>query len=265
MPTKVIDKVKLDTRGSDISKQYPSLDVFENFPRGEGERGVLAFNLGVANGPLRRIADIGGGANPLIDASLIEEHGIEYSMLDISRIELDKAPEHYHKIQVDVTVALDEFSAKVGKEKFDLVCSRDFLEHVRDPIRVHENIYSALRPGGLAVHFYPSPHCIPLFVNRLLPDWFTQPLLRIAQPHRDLVGYGRKFPAYYAMCGAPSERLKNQYRQLGFDVIRHTGFIGHDYYARFPVAREIERWLRPVLRKAGLPLISRSVLVLRKN
>jgi SAM-dependent methyltransferase len=241
------------------------LDVFENFPRGDGERGILAFQLGIANGPLRCIADIGGGANPLLDDALIRENGIEYTMLDISQVELEKAPAHYRKIQVDVTAPLEEFCARVGREEFDLVCSRDFLEHVRDPLRVHQNVYAALKPGGLAVHFYPSPNCLPLFLNRLLPERLSHLLLRIAQPRRDLDGYQRKFPAYYAMCGPPSESLHVKYRKLGFDVIRHTGFIGHDYYERLPVARQVESALRPALCKAGIPLISRTILVLRKR
>lgn len=253
------------SRYSAHSKGNPSLDIFENFPRAEGERGLFVLNAGLANPPFHRVADIGGGANPLLDVPTVLEHGLEYSMFDISQVELDKAPAQFRKVRVDVTVPLMEFCARIGTDKYDLICSRDFLEHVRDPIHVHENIHAALRPGGLAVHFYPSPNCLPLFVNRFFPERMTHFLLSIAQPRRDLIGYARKFPAFYAMCGAPSPALEAKYNRLGFHVVRHTGFIGHEYYARFPIAREIEQTLRPVLRRAGLPLISRSILVLRKH
>jgi SAM-dependent methyltransferase len=243
----------------------PSLDVFDNFPRGDGERGSFVLALAKALGSVERVADIGGGANPLLDEARLQANGIECTLLDISAAELKKAPAYYKQILVDMTTSPEDFCERVGRERFDVMFSNDFLEHIRNPARVHKNIFDALRPGGLAIHFYPSPMCIPLIVNRLLPDWLTRALLRIAQPHRDIDGRQGKFPAFYAMCGAPSKDLRLKYEQLGFDVIRHTGYIGHDYYQRFPVAREIELALRPMLCYAGIPMISRTILVLQKH
>lgn len=248
-----------------VARLAPRLDVFDNFPRGDGERGAFVLAFAKALGPVERVADIGGGANPLLDEARLQANGIECTLLDISAQELKKAPACYKQILVDMTTSLDDFCERVGRKRFDLMFSNDFLEHVRNPVRVHENIFAALRPGGLAIHFYPSPRCIPLVVNRLMPDWLTRPLLRMAQPHRDINGKQGKFPAFYVMCGAPSDDLRCRYEQLGFDVIRHTGYIGHDYYQRFPIAREIEHALRPILCYAGIPSISRAILVLQKH
>lgn len=241
------------------------LEVFDAFPGKEGQRSSFILELGKRAGSFKRIADIGGGANPLFDSSQIQRNAIEYFVLDVSEGELQKAPGCYQKILVDATAPLDEFCARVGRDRFDLVFSHDFLEHVRDPFRVHENIHSVLRPNGLAIHFYPSPRCLPLIVNRYFPEKLTRTLLRIAQPKRDVDGRAGKFPAFYRNCGAPSVALRRWYKQLGFGVVRHTGFIGHDYYARFPILRELEGYLRPILCKAGIPMISRTILILQKN
>jgi len=251
-------------RSSPLTEKNLRLDVFDNFPCGEGELSSLILNFGISTGHLRHVADIGGGANPLFGSTLIKENRIEYSLLDISRSELDKAPAYYKKIQVDATAPLDEFCASVGTEKFDLVFSQCFLEHVEDPLRVHQNIYAILTPGGVAVHLYPSPNCFPLVINRLLPERISQRLLRAAQPERDLDGKQRKFPAFYAMCGAPSLSLEKKYKKLGYNIVRHTGYIGHGYYDRIPIVRAIERACRSILCRAGIPLISRAILVLQK-
>jgi SAM-dependent methyltransferase len=250
-------------RSLTLAEQGPRLDVFENFPCWES--GSVLLKQQITTLRLKNVADIGGGANPLLDHAFIEESGVDYSLLDISKAELDRAPAYYKKIQVDVAAPEGYFLRRVGEEQFDLVFSHMFLEHVPNPLRVHRNIYASLKPGGLAIHFFASSNNLPLTMNRLLPGWVTDILTRVAQPNRDLIGYEKKFPAYYAMCGAPSKALNSKYREIGFDVLRHTGFIGHDYYKRVPILREIERGLRPILLATGIPLISDSLLILRKR
>ncbi len=238
------------------------LDVWDNYPCDEGQ---IVLALGGATGNLKKVADIGGGAQPLLNRARVKENGLECTLLDISQAELDKAPDYYIKTRVDLNAPLDEFCALVGKERYDLMFSHDLLEHVKQPVRVHSNICAALKPGGLAVHFYPSGACLPLLINRLFPERITRPLLRVAQPHRDLDGRQGKFPAFYAMCGPPSKALHSQFERLGFNVIHHIGYIGHDYYKRVPLAREIEHSLRPFLCYAGIPMVSRSILVLQRR
>jgi SAM-dependent methyltransferase len=240
----------------------PRLDVFDNFP-GWDKATALLKQL-IRENKFKNAADVGGGANPLLDEAFIKENGIDYALLDVSQVELNKAPAYYRKIQVDMTATSEEFSKRVGGRQFDLIFSHMFLEHISDPLVTHRNIYAALRPGGLAVHFYPTPHNLPMTINRLLPEWFTGALLSIAQPTRDRSGKERKFPAFYAMCGHPTKALHAKFRGLGFEVVRHTSYIGHDYYLLIPVLREIEHGLRAILLKAGIPITGDSLLILQK-
>jgi SAM-dependent methyltransferase len=88
---------------------------------------------------------------------------------------------------------------------FDLVVSRMTAEHVKDPESYHRNIRTMLRPGGVAFHFFPTLWTLPLAINRILPDFVTEPLLRLVAP-RDSYQEA-KFPAYYRS-GPPLHRLE---------------------------------------------------------
>ena len=101
----------------------------------------------------------------LLQESFVRTQRLKYSILDISAKELAKAPAHCEKIQIDITAPLDEFCRKVGRDRFDLVFSHMFLEHIRTPEPAHRNIHAMLRAGGIAVHFYPSPNNLPLALN----------------------------------------------------------------------------------------------------
>ena len=122
------------------AEEGPRLDVFENFPGWESGSALLKQQITTLH--RKTVADIGGGANPLLDRAFIEESEVDYSLLDISETELDKAPGYYKKIQVDVAAPLDYFLSRVGEERFDLVFSHMFLEHAPDPLRVHRNIHA---------------------------------------------------------------------------------------------------------------------------
>jgi SAM-dependent methyltransferase len=239
------------------------LDLIDNFPG--WERAPAFLEKEIQRRHCRSVADLGGGAHPMLPEAFVRERRLEYCVLDISQDELAKAPAYCDKIQVDLTAPSDEFRAKVPQNAFDLAFSHMFLEHVNDPMQVHRNIHSMLRPGGVAIHFYPSPNNVPLAVNRLIPERLSRRLVGVAQPERDLSGIQGKFPAYYAMCGRPSRKLHARFEAAGFRVIQHTGFVGHGYYSRFPALRSMELALRPVLLGAKLPLTSAMLLILQKQ
>ena len=52
---------------------------------------------------IKKVCDIGGGANPLFSIEQVKEYDLEYTVLDISEEQLAKAPNQYHKIQADIT------------------------------------------------------------------------------------------------------------------------------------------------------------------
>jgi SAM-dependent methyltransferase len=242
------------------SLPQPQLDLIENYPETDDFLKKEILQMGA-----RSVADVGGGANPVLNADFVQQHHIDYALLDISQAELDKAPSYYRKVQVDLTASPTDFGARVAEGSFDIVYSHFFLEHVRDPLTVHRNIFASLKPGGLAIHFFPTPNNLPLAVNRLIPDKISGFLLSIAQPNRDRKGTQGKFPAFYAMCGNPSRNMHAKFHQLGFEVVRHTGYIGHGYYDQVAPLRRIERALRPILLKTKIPLTADALLVLRKR
>ena len=214
----------------------------------------------------RKIADVGGGANPVVSPRFVREHAVDYCLMDISREELNKAPSHYtSKICVDVCSDSGKFFDAVGRTDFDLVFSHMFLEHIRNPVQVHKNLHVLLKRNGIAVHMYPSANNLPLTLNRVLPERITRAMVRIAQPHRDLDGQYGKFPAYYRMCGNPNPRLRSLFEQIGYAVVAHTGFIGHWYYKRIPGLNKFELMMRQLLLKYRIGMTSVQLLVLRKE
>ncbi len=140
--------------------------------------------------------------------------------------------------------------ADLGGEPFDMVVSKFVAEHVADPAAFHAAVWRALRPGGLAAHFFPTLPSPPYAVNRLISGAPSRRLLELLQPgSRGRGGRERPFPAYYRWCAGPSRR---QYRRLaseGFEVVDYVVLVGHRYYERFPrVQRAADALSRQALR-----------------
>lgn len=241
------------------SSRLESVDNFPGFAFAPGYLKGWIRDLGA-----RAVADIGGGANPMLDETFVTRNGLTYSLLDISASELEKAPSYYRKVRVDMTMPLEVFRDQVVTDGFDLVFSHMFLEHVEKPLNVHANIFAMLKPGGVAIHFFPSANNLPLFVNRFTSEWLSSLLVRFFQRGRDLHGHEGKFPAYYKLCGAPSVSLRKAFERVGYEVIRHTGYVGHSYYDDMGPLGRLERRLRPLLARLQVPMTSCILLVLRK-
>lgn len=241
----------------------PAFDLIENFPAFE-KAGAYLKEM-ILEHRYRTIADVGGGANPVLDDEFILKNDIQYFLIDKSASELKKANALYNKIEADADSGNDIFQKQIAGRKFDLVFSHMFLEHIENPMQAHRNFYSALNPGGRCVHMYPSPNNLPLALNRLLPAAVSVYLVKMAQPARDLEGSRRKFKAYYRMCGAPSSALSAAFEEIGYTVNQHTGYIGHTYYERFKPAAILERQMRRIVHKFQLPLTSGCLLVLEKR
>lgn len=242
----------------------PRLDVADRYPgwcRARESVQDLVRTIGA-----RAVADLGGGAHPLLPHAFVAAQRLRYCLIDVSQRELAKAPAVGRKICVDITAPTEAFEAAVADSApFDLAFSHNLLEHLRDPWAAHRNIHRLLAPGGLAVHFYPSPHNLPLTLNRLLPEAASRALLRVAQPRRRLDADQGKFPAFYAMGGRLSPAAERRLQAIGYDVVRHTGYIGHEYYDAWPALKAAERRLRLWLLRCRIPLTSSVLLVLRRR
>jgi SAM-dependent methyltransferase len=197
-------------------------DPGERFPE---EVGAAAQTPDVA-----RICEVGGGANPMLRLSLLDAAGIEeYVVTDISQKELDKAPEGYRKVCADVSAPLPDSLAA-----FDLVASRYVAEHVEDAAAFHTSVFAMLRPGGKAMHFFPTLYEPAFVLNRVMPERLSSRALERLQDNRDAEGNHAKFPARYRWCRGPTGKQLKRFYAIGFEVERYLAVFGHGYLHPHP-------------------------------
>lgn len=209
------------------------------------------------------VLDLGGGANPMVSRD--PARNIESVLVDLSSDELLKASGSYSEvICADATMPTDAFVEIVGANRYDLIVSHMFIEHIKDPDQMHRNCMAVLKPGGRVIHAYPINNTFALFVNSLVPESVSRAMVRFTHPDRDLDGNLGKFPAYYRRCHSPSKRATRYFQLFGFEVEAHRAFSGHGYYKRIPVVRSVELLLRRVAVRWQLPLVCFGLVVLRK-
>ncbi|BAY93089.1 MULTISPECIES: class I SAM-dependent methyltransferase [unclassified Tolypothrix] len=211
---------------------------------------------------IKRICEVGGGANPAISLDLIDKYGLEYTLLDISAEELAKAPNGYHKIQTDISSP----SLNIDRE-FDLVFSIMLAEHVPNGLTFHKNVFNILRDGGYAIHVFPTMYALPFIVNQILPDKLSEKILWALSPHRKTDTNKLKFPAYYSWCRGPLNSQINKFENLGYKVEEYVGFFGTPaYFSKIKPLSLLDDWMSSILVKYPQPLItSYAYLLLRKD
>lgn len=211
---------------------------------------------------VRRVLEVGGGANPTFSLDFVREHGLEYTVLDISADELAKAPQGYLKVQADITSPTLNLSGG-----YDLVFSKMLAEHVKSGKTFHRNVHGLLAPGGMAFHFFPTLYAPPFVVNRLLPERLAEGVLHLLQSGRDKEGHHAKFPAYYSWCRGPMPSQIRRFESLGYRLEEYIGFFGHDgYYLRLPMLAKVHRAFSNWLVRHPVPwLTSFAYVVLIKN
>ncbi len=180
------------------------------------------------------ICDIGGGKNPLLAVDYLRKHQLECTILDISRDELDKAPTGYRKLLQNIEAL--EFHIN---SQFDFVYSRMLAEHIHNGLAFHKNVYAMLKPGGIAVHLFPTLFAMPFLINKIMPEGISSVLLDIFAP-RDR-NHRAKFRAYYNRCYGPIPAMIKMLESVGFEIIEYHGLIGHVYFNHVPIIREIHR------------------------
>lgn len=206
-----------------------------------------------------RVCDVGGGARPALPLRLVQASGLEYSVVDLSPTELAKAPKGYKKIVADAT------GPRFDLGPYDLVLTRSFGEHVRAPARLHADVLSVLRPGGRALHLFPTLYAPPFVFNRVVPDQLARRVLLRLSPERASEGRHGKFPAFYRWCRGPSRRQLRRFQSIGFEIEEYKGYFGHGYYDWIPGARPIEEKIARALCQRRLPaLTAYAMVVLRK-
>jgi uncharacterized UPF0146 family protein len=210
---------------------------------------------------VRRVCEVGGGANPKLSLEDIQDLSVQYTVLDISQTELAKAPSGYHTIVADIG------SPRITvKGPYDLVFSQMLAEHIAHPTYMHANIHAMLRPGGIALHFFPTLFDPAFIINRLTPERLSVSILHRLQDDRDNRGFHGKFPAYYRWCRGPTQRQIQRLEAMGYNVLSYSSFYGTSYLDRISLLRPLNRWLAHQFLRSGSPyLTSFAIVVLQRE
>jgi 2-polyprenyl-3-methyl-5-hydroxy-6-metoxy-1,4-benzoquinol methylase len=237
----------------------PPVIAYERSPAGFVAIRAAVHDWAIAH-PGASVLDVGAGANPLLEEAFVRRHSLSYTILDVDRGELDKAPPSFRRIHADI--ADDDLGMD---DAFDLVCSMDLAEHLADPETFHRNVLGLLRPGGVAVHFFPTFYALPFVLNRVVPEGVMRAMLLRLQPDRLQAGLHPKFPALYRWCRGPTRRQLRRFTRLGYEVERYVGFFGHGYYTGMPVLDRLEQAKARLLGGHPVPaLTSYALVVLRR-
>lgn len=204
------------------------------------------------------VCDIGGGRNPLLTPERADELGLRYTVLDISQGELDLAPAEFDTVCADIAGTTFE-----TENAYDFMFSKFVAEHVRSGERLHRNVFQALKPGGTALHYFPTLYCLPFMVNRVVPERLGSVILNAVLPRDREVE--EKFPARYDWTRGPTERQLRRLQSVGFEIVEYTAGFGHDYYRRIPGLRNVaDRWFRTAQRNEWYTFSTFAIVVLRK-
>ena len=206
---------------------------------------------------LHRVCDVGGGAHPTLSLEEVRARNLDYTLLDISAIELGKAPLGYAKVQADISVRNER-----GPKGFDLITST-MLAETRQERRSFIAMSVTCSDQGIACHFFPTLYALPLLVNSLMPERLSSQLLHWFNP---VDATHLKFPAYYSWCRGPSRRQIRRLEDLGYTVLSYHGFFGHDYYLRVPLLKGLHGTLARFLVAHPVPQwTSRAIVVLQRR
>jgi len=203
---------------------------FESMPESRFDRDKEAARLEcivnvIQSEGLKHVVEVGGGANPLFSLEQCSSLGIEtYTLNDISEIELNKAPSGYEKLCMDFASTENTI-----KNQYDLAFSFMVCEHVKDAEIFHQNLFQALKPGGVSLHVFPTLYTLPFILNRVIPESVSSTLLNILHPRANRY-QNEKFPAYYDWCRGPTPKQIRRFENIGFEILSYKGFFGHVYY-----------------------------------
>lgn len=209
-----------------------------------------------------KVCELGGGARPALEAEFLRAHDLDCLVVDISDSELNKAPAGYTTLVGDVSSP--GFRTVEHDGAYDLVFSRVLAEHVRDARQFHINVRRLLRPGGTAMHFFPTLWWPPFVANRLLPERLAEWILLKVEPWREASGRAGKFPAYYHWCYGPTSRQIARLSSVGFTVEQCVAYFGESSHAPGRILGALNQtWTRAMVRRPSYHFTSYATYVLR--
>jgi SAM-dependent methyltransferase len=208
------------------------------------------------------VCELGGGARPALEPEFLREHDLACLVVDLSESELAKAPPGYRTLVGDVSSPAFQTGEHDGS--YDVVFSRVLAEHVRNPRQFHLNVRRLLRPGGVAMHFFPTLWWPPFVANRLLPEGIAEWILLRIEPWRERSGRSGKFPAYYHWCFGPTRSQIARLSSTGFMVEHCVAYFGENSHAPGRVLGALNHaWTRAMLARPVYHFTSYATYTLR--
>ncbi len=209
---------------------------------------------------LSTLCEIGGGRDPGFLPTNPALRGLSLTVNDIDQHELDCAPEGLAKACFNIAGDLSEADATPGS--FDLMFSRMVFEHVDGVESAWNNIYTLLKPGGVALAFFPTLYAPVFMVNRMIPEKLSRAIVHALYPARRDGGSDPKFPALYDHCVSSERTLRPMLERAGFSDIHVQPFWGHGYFKRMPVIREADDLFNRLAARIDWRLMSTHAFVL---
>jgi len=209
-----------------------------------------------------KICELGGGARPAVELDFLSRNGLDCLVVDISESELQKAPQGYATFVGDASST--EFKTPEHDGNYDVVFSRVVAEHVPDARQFHLNTRRLLRPGGIAMHFFPTLWWPPYVLNRILPETLAERILLRMEPWRQSTGASGKFPAYYHWCYGPTSSQVKRLATVGFSVEHCIAYFGESSHAPGKVLETLnDAWTDAMLRRPSYLFTSYAGYTLR--
>ena len=116
---------------------------------------------------------------------------------------------------------------QLGAGSVDLVSSRSVLEHLSYPLRVYQELFRILKPGGHFIALTPNLWDYASLLSKVIPNCLHPRIVRMTE------GRDEKdtFPAYYR--SNTSRSIRQLARQSGFKVVSVKYLGQYPSYFRF--------------------------------
>jgi ubiquinone/menaquinone biosynthesis C-methylase UbiE len=199
------------------------------------------------------VVDIGGGRRCLFAKH--RRSAATIVAVDISSEELS------HNEDVDRRIVADATKLPFASDSVDVVCSRSVVEHLPDVDRFLAEAHRVLRPGGLAVSFFPSKNAPYALIKRALPHSVGRRLMHLVKPYtKDFLG----FPTYYQRCTLRA--MKRALRRQGFETVEtRVSYYQADYFKFLLPLYILNLAFELVAKKTRCTPLAASVLIVARK
>jgi hypothetical protein len=118
-----------------------------------------------------------------------------------------------------------------------------------------------LKPGGVAMAFFPTLYAPVFTVNHLIPERVSRAIVHALYPARRDGGADPKFPALYDWCVSSEGKLGPMLGAAGFRDVHIQPFWGHGYFDRMPGLKQLDHGFNRLAAKRDWRLVSTYAFV----